>query len=99
MGKRLHGIARLGGWLTAFWRIYRDPRTPRWAKYGLTALAIVYALSPVDVVPEAIFGPLGLLDDAVLVPLLLWLITRFAPASVRRQARRAAGLEEEADSA
>ena len=41
------------------WR-YRIP--PR----GLVAMigALVYMASPIDVLPEAIFGPLGLLDDA-----------------------------------
>ena len=36
---------------------------------GVTALTIVlYALSPLDMIPEAVFGPLGLLDDlAVMV--------------------------------
>ena len=33
---------------------------------GLVAMgaAALYLISPVDVVPEAIFGPLGLVDDA-----------------------------------
>ena len=41
------------------WR-YRVP--PR----GLVAMigALVYMASPVDVLPEVIFGPLGMLDDA-----------------------------------
>ncbi len=41
------------------WR-YRIP--PR----GLVAMigALVYMASPVDVLPEVIFGPLGMLDDA-----------------------------------
>ena len=88
------GRRRFFGWLVAFWRVYRDRRTPRWAKIGLTALAIIYALSPADLVPEAVLGPFGLLDDAVIVPLLLWLVTRFAPASVRREHRAAADSDE-----
>ena len=38
-------------------------------RIGVTALTIVlYALSPLDMFPEAVFGPLGLLDDlAVMV--------------------------------
>ena len=45
------------GYLT--WR-YRIP--PR----GLFAMgaAAIYLISPIDLVPEAIFGPLGLVDDA-----------------------------------
>lgn len=30
-------------------------------------LMIIYALSPVDLIPEAILGPLGLVDDSVVI--------------------------------
>ena len=54
-------LALLGVAVTGFvmWR-YRIP--PR----GLTAMigALVYLASPVDVLPEVLLGPLGLLDDA-----------------------------------
>ena len=38
-------------------------------RIGVTVLTVVlYALSPLDLIPEAVFGPLGLLDDlAVMV--------------------------------
>lgn len=46
--------------------------TARRKRRGLTApewvllfLAAVYILSPVDVIPEMLLGPLGLTDDAV----------------------------------
>jgi uncharacterized membrane protein YkvA (DUF1232 family) len=41
------------------WRYRLPPR-------GLIAMggAALYLISPIDVVPEAIFGPLGLIDDA-----------------------------------
>ena len=41
------------------WRFRLPPR-------GLIAMggAAIYLISPIDVVPEAIFGPLGLVDDA-----------------------------------
>ena len=52
----LLGVAVIG---FVMWR-YRIP--PR----GLIAMigALVYLASPVDVLPEAMLGPLGLLDDA-----------------------------------
>jgi uncharacterized membrane protein YkvA (DUF1232 family) len=42
--------------------MYRYRLPPR----GLVAMgaAAVYLISPIDVVPEAIFGPIGLIDDA-----------------------------------
>ena len=54
-------LALLGGAVIGFvmWR-YRVP--PR----GLIAMigALIYLVSPVDVLPEVMLGPLGLLDDA-----------------------------------
>ena len=52
----LLGIAAIG---FVMWR-YRIP--PR----GLIAMigALVYLVSPVDVLPEVLLGPIGLLDDA-----------------------------------
>ncbi len=54
-------LALLGVGVIGFimWR-YRVP--PR----GLIAMigALVYLVSPVDVLPEALLGPIGLLDDA-----------------------------------
>jgi uncharacterized membrane protein YkvA (DUF1232 family) len=38
------------------------------------AAALIYGISPFDLVPEAILGPLGLLDDAgVLVGAAIWI--------------------------
>lgn len=31
--------------------------------YGMVAFCAFYAVSPVDIVPEAAFGPLGYIDD------------------------------------
>ena len=57
----LGGLALLGVAVIGFvmWR-YRIP--PR----GLIAMigALVYLASPVDLLPEAMLGPIGLLDDA-----------------------------------
>jgi uncharacterized membrane protein YkvA (DUF1232 family) len=45
-------------------RLMRDPRVPLSAK--LTAAAgIAYVLSPIDLMPEILLGPLGALDDLV----------------------------------
>jgi uncharacterized membrane protein YkvA (DUF1232 family) len=55
-GLALLGVAVIG---VVMWR-YRVP--PR----GLIAMigSLVYLVSPVDVLPEVVLGPLGLLDDA-----------------------------------
>jgi uncharacterized membrane protein YkvA (DUF1232 family) len=47
-------------------RLMRDRRVPLGAK--LTAGAgLAYVLSPIDLMPEILFGPLGMLDDLVVV--------------------------------
>ena len=66
----------------------RDPRTPRSARL-LAVVVVAYALSPIDLIPDAI-PILGLVDDLVLVPFGLWLVIRLIPASVLDEHRRAA---------
>ena len=63
------------------WFACRDPRTPWWFK--LLAFGIVaYALSPIDLIPD--FIPiLGLLDDAIIVPLGVIILLRLLPREIR----------------
>jgi uncharacterized membrane protein YkvA (DUF1232 family) len=64
--------------VTAARRLRRDPRVPRRAKVALL-VAVVWVLSPIDLIPE--FLPvIGPLDDVVAVVLLL----RYAARSVPR---------------
>jgi uncharacterized membrane protein YkvA (DUF1232 family) len=62
------------------WMCARDPKVPLPARlFGLAIAA--YALSPIDLIPD--FIPiLGLLDDALLVPLGIWLFMRMVPAEI-----------------
>lgn len=65
---------------------HRD--TPRWIK-GLLAAAVLYFLSPVDLIPDAI--PLaGLADDMVIVPAAICGLTNLLPPHVRQDAERKA---------
>lgn len=62
----------------AVWLAIRDPRTPLAARL-VGVLVAAYALSPIDLIPD--FVPiLGLVDDAVLIPLGVWLFERLIPA-------------------
>ena len=62
------------------WFAYKDPRTP-WLPKIISMLAVAYALSPIDLIPD--FVPvLGFLDDAVLLPAMIWLAVRLLPAEV-----------------
>jgi uncharacterized membrane protein YkvA (DUF1232 family) len=55
-------------------RFLLDPRVAPWAKV-LAALALVYAIFPLDLVPDVV-PVLGWLDDAGIVALGLYLLTR-----------------------
>jgi uncharacterized membrane protein YkvA (DUF1232 family) len=57
-------------------RLLADPRVPRSRRLMLGGL-VVYLLSPIDLVPDALPG-IGLLDDAVLVVVVLSSIVRAA---------------------
>lgn len=75
----------------AVWLAARDPRTPIAAKLvGL--LVAAYALSPIDLIPDFI-PVLGLVDDAVLIPLGLWLFERLIPAEQLAEHRARAAEE------
>jgi uncharacterized membrane protein YkvA (DUF1232 family) len=72
----------------AVWLAARHPRTPRAAKLLAVAVA-AYALSPIDLIPDFI-PVLGYLDDLVIVPLGILLVTRMVPADVLADCRAAA---------
>lgn len=85
-------VARLKAWARrlkcdalTLWFARRHPQTP-WAVKLLVLVVVGYALSPIDLIPDAI-PVLGLLDDAVLLPLLIALALRLLPGEVLRQAR------------
>ena len=59
------------------WAVLRDPRAPRAAKLA-TVLAVLYVISPIDLVSD--FLPvLGWLDDGIVAYLLLQLAFKFLP--------------------
>jgi uncharacterized membrane protein YkvA (DUF1232 family) len=93
-------LARLRSWARAvrrdallLWLAARDPRVPLAAKLLAAAIA-AYAFSPLDLIPDAI-PLLGLLDEAILLPLLVLLTLRLIPPALREELRaRAATLAE-----
>ncbi|HOW27371.1 MAG TPA: DUF1232 domain-containing protein [Elusimicrobiota bacterium] len=79
---------RIRGELRVYELMLKDERTPRVSKIFL-GLAVGYALTPIDIIPD--FIPLiGHLDDAVLIPLLVWVALRSVPRAVIDDCRRAA---------
>ncbi|RAH98180.1 hypothetical protein DLJ53_26035 [Acuticoccus sediminis] len=66
----------------------RDRRTPWYAK-ALALAVVAYAVSPIDLIPDAI-PVLGYLDDLVIVPLGILLTVRLIPAPLMAEFRRMA---------
>lgn len=65
-------------------RLMVDRDVPRAQKARL-ATAIAYFISPVDLLPEAVLGPVGLLDDVVLAAYVLHqVVNHTEPAVLRR---------------
>ena len=62
--------------------------TPVIAKL-LAAIAVVYALSPIDFIPDFI-PVIGLLDDIILLPGLIALAVKLIPADVFEECRKEA---------
>lgn len=64
-------------------RLLRDPEVPRSRKW-VAALGLGYVLSPLDLLPGLLFGPLGLLDDLWMVSATLsHLVNHVHPDRVR----------------
>ena len=72
----------------AVWLAARDRRTP-WAARLVGLAVAAYALSPIDLIPDFI-PVLGLLDDAVLIPLGVWLFERLVSRELMAEHRAAA---------
>jgi membrane protein DedA with SNARE-associated domain/uncharacterized membrane protein YkvA (DUF1232 family) len=89
LGARLRDWARdLRRDVYAIYLAARDPRVPWYAKAAALLVAL-YAVSPIDLIPD--FLPvLGHLDDVILVPLGVLLAARLIPAELLEEHRRAA---------
>jgi uncharacterized membrane protein YkvA (DUF1232 family) len=67
------------------WFAQRHRDTPFLAK-ALCVFTVAYALSPIDLIPDFI-PVLGYVDDALLLPALIWLAVRLLPAHVVLECR------------
>ena len=69
----------------ALWFALTHPGISGWAKV-ITFMAVAYALSPIDLIPDFI-PVLGYLDDLIIVPVLVWLALKLVPIDVLKQSR------------
>jgi uncharacterized membrane protein YkvA (DUF1232 family) len=58
--------------------LLKDSRVPIWPK-AIFALALIYLLSPVDLIPDFAVPGLGYVDDLLLLFLALRAFVRFCP--------------------
>ncbi|MER3424652.1 MAG: hypothetical protein C4293_16960 [Nitrospiraceae bacterium] len=83
--------ARLMREIRAYRLLIAEPRVPRPARW-LLGLAVGYALSPIDLIPDCI-PVIGHLDDLVVIPLLVTLALTMIPRDVLEDCRHRAGSE------
>jgi uncharacterized membrane protein YkvA (DUF1232 family) len=69
----------------ALWFACKDPATPIGAK-AVALFTVAYALSPIDLIPDFI-PVLGFVDDAILLPALIWIALRLIPPDVMERSR------------
>lgn len=71
---------RLRKQIIMLWFASRHPQMPLLPKV-IAVVAVAYAFSPIDLIPD--FIPiLGFVDDAIILPILIWLALRFTPEQV-----------------
>ena len=81
-GRKFNKISFISEIFVLYYSI-RDPRTPLHAKL-VAVFAIIYLISPVDLIPD--FIPIaGYLDDLVIVPFLLHIAYNVLPTEVKTQ--------------
>jgi uncharacterized membrane protein YkvA (DUF1232 family) len=78
-------LARFKTEIEIYRLVLRHPLTPRSSRIIL-GIAIAYAVSPIDLIPDFI-PVIGHLDDALILPILIWAATRNIPASVIQECR------------
>jgi len=66
------------------WRLFRDSRVPGWVKV-IPVGALIYLLSPIDLVPGLVLPGIGQLDDLVLLLLALKAFIDVSPPGIVRE--------------
>jgi uncharacterized membrane protein YkvA (DUF1232 family) len=75
----------LKGDVLALWFAWRHPQTPWYAKL-IAVLVVAYAFSPIDLIPDFI-PVLGFVDDALLLPVGIWIALKLVPSPVMAECR------------
>jgi uncharacterized membrane protein YkvA (DUF1232 family) len=95
--RQFRALKALVGWHLRYYKsIARDARTPRAPKILLWT-AVIYAVSPIGLVPDVI-PIIGYLDDIIIVPVLIIIAVRRVPPEVIMDCRLQMGLRRGATS-
>jgi|GEM_PF-1509392 len=60
------------------WRLFRDDRVATWMKAAVPAIAALYLVAPIDLIPDFILG-LGQIDDLSIIGVALFAMTKLLP--------------------
>jgi uncharacterized membrane protein YkvA (DUF1232 family) len=74
------------------WRLWGDPRVPKSLK-AMVVAALLYVLSPIDLVPGFLLPVLGQLDDVTVLMLAAYLFIRWSPPEVVAEHTAALGTD------
>jgi len=85
-------IVNLPGYVRLYWRLLGDRRVPLFLKV-VFILAIVYVVSPVDLIPDFTVPFLGQLDDLVVAVFALRFFLTMSPPEVVTEHMHAIGFE------
>lgn len=95
LGREARQVLKLK--IRAVWILLRHPQAP-WPSRLVAGAVLLYALSPIDLVPDFI-PVLGWIDELLLLPLGLALAVALAPAPLWAQCLAEAGRQVEAGQA
>ena len=85
-------LAQLASSLALAIRLFFNSKVPLWAKI-VPIFALLYVLSPIDIVPDVIPG-LGQMDDLTILLLGVWIFLQLVPKDLLREQRGETGVVE-----
>jgi uncharacterized membrane protein YkvA (DUF1232 family) len=74
-------------YLRLAWRLMKDSRVP-WRLKLFVVFAVLYGISPLDLLPEAINPLVGFGEDFLILLISLWSLIRNSPPEVVKQHAR-----------
>ena len=74
------------GWIRSAYVVLKYPRASLMVKSVMVAI-MFYIFSPVDIMPAAVFGPFGMVDDAGALAVFAW-VAKTAFAYYAREAAK-----------